>query len=95
MGTQEGLEASTERGDPSGGDDPVRRVSCPNCGAVEGHIMGVVIRGVYDGVLFWSCTLCFNAWHRWPKGHHLHDVAVEYVVSEQAPWIGGPWKGGL
>ena len=29
------------------------------------RIIGVEIRGVYDGVLFWACPECGGTWHRW------------------------------
>lgn len=34
---------------------------CPECG---GEPLGHEVPGVYDGVLFWTCTACGLAWER-------------------------------
>lgn len=49
--------------------------TCPECG---GERIGVEIRGVYDGALFWTCGEGHRA-HRWPVGHQLHALAAPYV----------------
>ncbi len=36
-------------------------LKCPRC---AGEPLGVEVRGVYDGVLFWKCQACGKAWHR-------------------------------
>lgn len=41
--------------------------------------IGIEIRGVYDGVLFWQCPDCGGRWHRFPEGHDLRQRALEYV----------------
>jgi hypothetical protein len=45
------------------------------------RVIGQEIRGVYDGVLFWSCPDCGGTWHRWPEGHHLRKRAENYVTT--------------
>ena len=37
--------------------------------------IGIEVRGVYDGVLFWKCPFCAHEWHRWPEGHALRARA--------------------
>lgn len=41
--------------------------------------VGIEVRGVYDGVLFWTCPDCGLAWHRWQPGSHIRDRAEPYV----------------
>ncbi|MGH3985935.1 MAG: hypothetical protein ACRDTZ_01275 [Pseudonocardiaceae bacterium] len=55
--------------------------TCPHCGvALRGDPIpgsrhgeryhrgiGVEIRGVYDGVLFYSCPACYGTWNRWDR----------------------------
>lgn len=43
--------------------------------------IGVEIRGVYDGVLYWQCPDCGGKWHRWPEGHPYRAQAERYVTS--------------
>lgn len=52
--------------------------------------IGVEIRGVYDGVLYWKCPDCGGAWNRWPKktGDRLYEAAqlcVDRVNSVFGP----------
>lgn len=62
------------------------RESCPGCGSNQisndGAVrtIGVEIRGVYDGVLFWQCPDCGTRWHRWPIGSRLRERANRYVT---------------
>lgn len=45
-------------------------------GGEEGH----EIRGVYDGVLYWSCPHCRGAWHYWtPDWGRRFEMAERYV----------------
>lgn len=57
--------------------------TCPHCAADlhNGRAIGVEIRGVYDGVLFWGCPDCGGSWHRWSPDDwpRLHEAAVWYV----------------
>ena len=43
--------------------------------------IGVQIRGVYDGVLFWQCPKCSGRWHRWPEGHFLRERAEKHIKA--------------
>jgi hypothetical protein len=65
--------------------------NCPHCGAdlfgdvIPEHIqpgghryqhsLGIEIRGVYDGVLFYACPYCYGTWHRWKPEHSLREAA--------------------
>lgn len=58
---------------------------CPHCDSYLWRVyddkpaqrcgIGVEVRGVYDGVLYYACPFCFGTWHRWPKDHHLWATA--------------------
>ncbi len=54
---------------------PARRV-CPvnGCTMTMGPL-GAIYRGIYDGVLHWTCGECGGNWHRWPPGHPLRAKA--------------------
>lgn len=54
----------------------VEILSCPKCG---GTIMGVVIPGLGDTILFWTCMDCGHPFHRWPEGHRLHERAAPFI----------------
>lgn len=41
--------------------------------------IGMEIRGVYDGILFWICPDCTGTWNRWPADHFLHAVVEEWM----------------
>lgn len=43
------------------------------------HGIGVVIRGVYDGTLFWECPFCGGRWHRFGEGDPLRARAEMFV----------------
>jgi len=36
---------------------------CPVC-RTDNHVVGVEVRGIYDGVLYWHCDMCGSAWPR-------------------------------
>lgn len=55
---------------------PRNPLACPTCGSAQ-HVVGVEVRGVYDGVLYWVCTADRVSWNRWPKGHYLHAKAEQ------------------
>jgi hypothetical protein len=59
-----------QRGQPIPGDPQGRRYS---------RTLGVEIRGVYDGVLYWQCPDCGGTWHRWPEGDPLRHAASCWV----------------
>jgi hypothetical protein len=48
------------------------------------RVMGHEIRGVYDGVLFWSCPDCGLAWPRWNDGGRLSRVGAHEVARHNA-----------
>jgi len=48
------------------------------------NTIGVEIRGVYDGALFWRCPGCGGSWHRWPANHPLHVKADQFVGAPSA-----------
>lgn len=54
-------------------------LTCPECGAVAGRIVGHEVQGVYDGVLWWSCRDCGRLWNRWPVGDSRHAKAQTYI----------------
>lgn len=69
---------------------------CPHCdselaynvnGVTYSRKMGVEVRGVYDGVLYWQCNICGWAWHRWSpdvlRQRPLHLKAIPYVQDIQ------------
>lgn len=43
--------------------------------------IGITIRGVYDGVLFWKCPNCGGEWHRWDKTSPLRYRAAEQMTD--------------
>lgn len=58
---------------------------CPHCQAdlrYDGdysRAIGIEIRGVYDGALYWRCPYCQKSWHRWPEETWQHKAAKEFV----------------
>lgn len=67
---------------------------CPLCGVDlcdpekgEGFLrtIGMCVRGVYDGILYWLCPDCGGAWHRWtPEFGWRHRRADELIVAHNA-----------
>lgn len=49
--------------------------TCPNDPAHK--FVGVEIRGVYDGVLFWECPIDGIRFQRWPKGSRQYKQTQE------------------
>jgi hypothetical protein len=55
---------------------------CPICHAEPNRWMGHEVRGVYDGVLYWSCLDCGHAWNRWAaSGFTSRWEAAEAMVA--------------
>lgn len=56
---------------------------CPvnGCKMITGP-QAAILRGVYDGILHWVCSVCGATWHRWPPGHPLRKVAAVFVGHE-------------
>jgi len=42
-------------------------------------MIGVEVQGVYDGVLYWTCSTCGVSWPRFDAPHRLHYEALKYV----------------
>lgn len=51
------------------------------------NCIGVEIRGVYDGVLFWRCPVCGVDWHRWNTGD-MRVLAEKYMNKDPLPELG-------
>jgi hypothetical protein len=60
------------------------------CQCQPPSVRAVEVLGVYDGVLFFECTTCRAAWHRFPDGDWRHTKAVPFVERDAQPArIGG------
>lgn len=46
--------------------------------------IGVEVRGVYDGILYWRCPQCGGAWHRFQNNHYLRQKAEQAVSDAQS-----------
>jgi hypothetical protein len=46
-------------------------VVSPCCGAPADRWIGVEVKGIFDGVLYWGCGDCGTVWNRWTTEHHL------------------------
>lgn len=47
-----------------------------------GRVIGIEVRGVYDGVLYWTCPDCNHAWPRFNDGlGRLSAESMRYVVA--------------
>lgn len=55
----------------------------PGSGQYYSEVIGVQVRGVYDGELFFQCPGCHGRWHRFEPGHWLYDKAEPYVRGER------------
>lgn len=56
-------------------------LKCPACESGE-HVVGVEVRGVYDGVLFWKCDGCGHAWSRnWSGFGRRQEIADAMVAA--------------
>lgn len=55
--------------------------ACPTCGAPTERWLGHEVRGVYDGVLYWSCLDCGRAWNRWPDDYGRRSETAERLVA--------------
>lgn len=63
--------------------------NCPHCAVplLDGgvtHVIGVEIRGVYDGVLFWMCSACGGTWHRWSADNEHMRAKAQRVMDRWA-----------
>lgn len=46
------------------------------------RMIGVEIRGVYDGALYWMCPDCGWAWHRW-ENEAMRAKAAPFIKEVQ------------
>lgn len=46
--------------------------------------IGVEVRGVYDGVLYWRCPDCGGRWHRFTEGTDMRLKAEPYVKGAKS-----------
>jgi uncharacterized C2H2 Zn-finger protein len=65
-----------------------RYYKCPKChsnfrqewndsdgsAVVGSRVIGVEIRGLYDGVAYWECPDCRVVWHRWADSPGNRDL---------------------
>lgn len=70
--------------------EPTNKVpACPNpaCRTTDGSKrMGHEVRGVYDGVLFWSCMACGHVWPRnFGERDRLNRAAAKAVAELLSP----------
>jgi len=81
---------------------------CPSCGAdfkqevtqkdgsvwTGSRVIGVEIRGLYDGVAYWICPDCKVVWHRWADspGNARLRYNIEELWRDQGLT---PWRGNL
>lgn len=66
--------------------------ACPGCAAEQSFWMGHEIRGVYDGVLYWSCMKCGLAWNRWTREgqrDRLYFAGEQFVREHNAERLVG------
>ncbi len=47
------------------------------------RIIGIEIRGVYDGVAYWECPDCDVRWHRWSPGSGYYERIESWVESQR------------
>ena len=53
---------------------------CPEC---KGEPIGVNVRGMYDGILFWKCQECGKAWQRFGQD----DFGALLLRNRAQPFI--------
>ena len=51
---------------------------CPSCRS-DKDVAGVVVRGVFDGVLYWECMSCAKVWHRFRPPDDRYAAAHEHI----------------
>lgn len=58
---------------------------CPNCGTgvPNDRLVGIEVRGVYDGVLFWRDERCGHQWPRFPAPGRLYDAATRIIGGDK------------
>lgn len=70
-------------------DDPSRYVNCPWCampwrteGIPGSFVLGVQLRGVYDGVCYWQCPSCEARFHRFADTTYRDKVEREWKAFD-------------
>lgn len=53
---------------------------CPQCRQPE-HVIGASVKGTYDGVLFWLCTVCDVAFPRNFMGQRLTYTSEAHAAQ--------------
>ena len=48
------------------------------------RIVGIEVRSVYDGVLYWKCPTCGAAWQRFETIPELREKAQPYIDKANA-----------
>lgn len=52
------------------------------------RVVGVEIRGLYDGVCYWYCPECGAKWHRFEEGDSRHArVEALWAKEEEESWL--------
>lgn len=46
--------------------------------------IGIEVRGVYDGILYWRCPDCGGTWHRWMNNGYLRQKAIIEMNRDRA-----------
>jgi hypothetical protein len=62
-------------------DEDAYPSKCPFCGNLV--VLGVEVRGVYDGILLWECGM-HHRWPRFPEGDRLHNRALKIMDEWEA-----------
>lgn len=76
-------------------DPPAECAECGGCleyeheGEVYRREVGIVLPGVYDGILYWQCPWCGVGRHRWPVGSLLRQRAERHMDGEMLAAGGG------
>lgn len=45
----------------------------------ESNAIGVEVRGIYDGILYWICKECGGAFHRFDYDDYRYERAKDFV----------------
>lgn len=44
----------------------------------------MVVKAIYDGVLYFQCPDCGGAWHRWYEGTKYYEQAQPHITAANA-----------
>jgi hypothetical protein len=59
--------------------------TCSKCSAPQSEIIGVEVRGIYDGVCYYQCGKCGHQWHRFDKDDVRRRARVEGYLAKTIP----------